>query len=186
MKIMSIDIELNQLNGAPKVIEIGAAVYNVKDGALLATFHTYVDPGESITQFITDLTGITDDKVKGAPNIREAYLRLKEFYKKNHLPRMPLVWGSGTRNDSSTIHEQSGVEEQNFMGFRVLDVKTLYQSFQIISENRVKGGLSTACDNFQLGWDDRFGSPHRALADAHNTFILWYHMIKRFKKGFEQ
>lgn len=186
MNIMSLDLELNQLDRKnPKIIQVGAAVYKVKDGELLGTFMVYVDPKESIIQEITNLTGIKDSDVEGAISVTDAYFRLKEFAKSHKAFKNSLVWGSGVRNDSSSLHQEAKVEEDNFMGFRVLDAKTLYQSLQIMNNDTVRGGLKKACDTYQIGWDDRFGPEHRALADAHNTFRIWHFMTKKFQKGFK-
>ena len=51
------------------IIEIGAVV--MKRGVEIDRFQTFVDPHKSLTKEISDLTGITDDMVKGAPDITE-------------------------------------------------------------------------------------------------------------------
>lgn len=181
MNLMSLDIELNQLN-TPKTIEIGAVVFKSTSGEIVQTFHTYVNPGEPITEFITGLTGITDVMVAGAPSITEAYYLLKNFHKKNKCFRNPILWGSGTRNDSSTIHEESGVEERNFMGFRVIDAKTLYQSYKIMTNDTVRGGLKSSCEKLGLGWSSVYGKEHRALPDALNTAIIWHHLASKMRR----
>ena len=58
------------------IIEIGAVV--MKRGVEIDRFQTFVDPHKSLTKEISDLTGITDDMVKGAPDITEV---LPEFVK---------------------------------------------------------------------------------------------------------
>lgn len=183
MNLLSIDIELNQLL-TPKVIEIGAVAFKSHNGLFIDTFHTYVDPKEPITQYITDLTGITDEKVKGAPSIQEAYYLLKEFHKKHRAFRNVCLWGSGVRNDADTIWREANVEEENFMGFRVLDSKTLYQSLMAHLNDKIKGGLQTALERLGLGWDDKYGPPHRAQADALNTYRLHYYLTDKLSKEF--
>ena len=59
------------------IIEIGAVV--MKNGVELDRFQTFVDPHKSLTKEITELTGITDDMVKGAPDITEVLPRFIEF-----------------------------------------------------------------------------------------------------------
>ena len=177
MNIMSIDCEFNQ--PSTLTIQIGCAVYSVRSGELLEKWETYVDPGEPILPFITELTGITDADVKGAPKIKEAYMRLKEIHKKHKCFMNPLVWGSGVRNDSLSIYEESEVEEPNFMGYRVLDAKTIYQSKMMFQNNEIRGGLKKACDNLGIGFE---GTAHTALADAVNTFRLWHHLMGKFQK----
>ncbi len=173
MNLLSLDLELNQLNGKPKIIQVGAAIFHVNTGKMVDSLELFVDPGEPITQFITDLTGIVDRDVVGAPNVTEAYYLLKAFAKKRRVAKMPIVWGSGTRNDSSSLHEEAKVEEQNFMGFRVLDAKTLYQSWAIVNDKTPKAGLKTACENLGIEFE---GTVHTALTDAINTFKVWKHL----------
>jgi inhibitor of KinA sporulation pathway (predicted exonuclease) len=186
MNVMSLDCEYAQPSG--KTIQIGAAAYKARTGELIAEFETYVDPGEPITQYITDLTGITDADVKGAPNILTAYEMLHEFYKKHKCFKNPLVWGAGTRNDSQHIYEEAYPDvamrliNHNFMGYRVIDVKGIYQSIQIFNNKTVRNGLGPACERMGIGFE---GEAHRALTDAKNTFRVWHFLVSKFPGGFK-
>lgn len=193
MNIMSIDAEYNQ--PSHKTIQIGAAVFNARTGQLVAKFETFVDPGEPINDGtngycnIIQLTGITNGDVSGAPNIREAYLMLKEFHEKHQAFTNPLVWGSGARNDSDMIYKEAypihedRIENPNCMGYRVIDVKGLFQSIQLYYNKTVRGGLAQTCTKrLKIGFE---GEPHRALSDAINTFRVWHHLVKEFPGGFK-
>lgn len=182
MNILSLDIELNQLT-TPKVIEIGAVVFKGQTGVLLDTFQTFVDPNELISEYITQLTSITSEQVAGAPSIADAYYMLKQFHKKHKCFMNPVLWGSGTRNDADTIWKESKVDEPNFMGFRVIDAKTLYQSLRMYQNSIVKGGLYIACEELGIEWDNTYGAPHKALPDAFNTYRVWHHLTKSLTKG---
>jgi len=59
------------------ITEIGAVL--VKNGEVLDTFGTYVDPGMPVPAEITELTGISDETVKGAPTPDKAIEMFKEF-----------------------------------------------------------------------------------------------------------
>lgn len=174
---MTLDAEYNQ--PSKKCIQIGAAIYDVKTADCHGTFEIFVNPGELINPYITELTGIKDSDVSDAPNIKEAYFELKSFFQKHKPFRNPLVWGSGVSNDSLAIWQESGTEEENFMGFRVLDAKTIYQSVMIHGNRNFAGGLSDCMRRLGLNFE---GESHTALADAKNTFSLWFFMMKKFQK----
>jgi inhibitor of KinA sporulation pathway (predicted exonuclease) len=189
MKIMVLDCEYAQ--PSRKTIQIGAAVYDARNAACHGTFETYVNPGEPITKEITHLTGISDYDVSAAPSIIEAFEELKKFHEK-HRPFMnPLVWGSGDRNDSIALYEDYNAaltlrgmplipRNPNFMGRRVLDAKTLYQSVQIFRNKSYAGGLSECMGRMGLQFE---GTKHTALADAKNTFTIWYYLTRGLHDG---
>lgn len=194
-KIMVLDCEFNQ--PSKKCIQIGAAIYDSRSAACLETFETYVDPKESIELYITDLTGIRNQDVQGAPDILEAWAMLEEFHKKYKAFRNPLVWGSGVRNDSSALYEeycQTYIETksnegyhfdppaENFMGWRVIDAKTLFVSIQLFEDGQYAGGLADSMKRIGLKFE---GEKHRALTDARNTFTIWYHLTRKMHDGFK-
>ncbi len=192
-KIMVLDVELNQ--PSRRVIQIGAAIYDVRNAACYGTFNLYVNPYEPISPEITLLTGITNDNVKNAPGILDAYHMLMAFHEKHKCFRNPLVWGSGVRNDSTAIYDdaQRAKEKldklldrahsplgENFMGFRVLDAKTLYQSHMLFEGKQYAGGLADSMKKLGLNFE---GEKHRALTDAQNTFRIWYHLTRLMHDG---
>lgn len=187
-RIMALDCEFNQ--PSRKTIQIGAAVYDVRSGACHGSLEIYVNPYELITPEITELTGITDRDVERAPDIIEAWEQLKNFHKEHKCFRNPLVWGSGVRNDSLALHEEYSKAiflqdtniktEENFMGFRVLDAKTLFQSLMLFENSGYAGGLKDAMKRLGLKFE---GDPHRALTDARNTFSLWYYLTRLAHDG---
>ncbi len=59
-----------------KIIEIGAV--RMRNGKLIDRYQTFVAPGRKLEKRTTELTGITDDMLKGAPSIEQV---LPEFLK---------------------------------------------------------------------------------------------------------
>jgi len=181
MRIMSLDCEYMQPSG--HTIQIGAAAYHLPTGELLDTFETYVDPQELISEYITGVTGIKTADVSNAPSIREAYEDLYSFHKKYKCFKNPLVYGVGASNDSYHIYNEAYPTDilkagrENFMGHRVIDVKSIFQSIQLYNNKKVGGGLKDTCESLGISFE---GKQHTALADAKNTFRLWFHLVKKF------
>ena len=186
MRIMSLDAEYTKPGN--KTIQIGAAAYHLPTGELLGTFETYVDPKEDVSDYITKLTGIKTSDVSGASTVREAYEDLCMFHKKHKCFKNPLVWGAGALNDSQHLYKEaypvpnSELQPENFMGYRVLDVKSIYQSIQIFYNKTVSGSLEDVCKHLGIGFE---GEPHRALTDAKNAFRVWFYLMKKFPGGFK-
>lgn len=179
MNLMAIDAEYNQPSGL--TIQIGIAVFDARSGALLEKARIYVNPGEPISPEITQLTGVTDQDVSGGMTIQEAYSEMKRIHAKWKCFRNPLVWGSGVRNDSHHIYTETGLTEENFMGFRVIDVKTVFQTMAIFENMQYAGGLKEICEKrVGIGFE---GSSHDALDDAINTFRLWYYLARIIHDG---
>ena len=77
-EMVAFDIETTGLNaGSDRMTEIGAVIYAGNE--IKETFNTFVDPGMHIPAEITQLTGITDRDVKGAPSEAEAMKSFLEF-----------------------------------------------------------------------------------------------------------
>ncbi|MBQ2830795.1 MAG: PolC-type DNA polymerase III, partial [Oscillospiraceae bacterium] len=70
-EIVCFDIETTGLNVTHEAItEIGAVV--LKNGEVTERFQTFVDPNRRLSPEIIGLTGITDEMLRGAPQLRDA------------------------------------------------------------------------------------------------------------------
>ncbi|MCI8526183.1 MAG: PolC-type DNA polymerase III [Oscillospiraceae bacterium] len=75
---VAFDLETTGLSHRTEtIIEIGAAI--CRDGEILEKFQTFVDPQRPLSQQIIDLTGITDQMLRGAPAIDEALPKFLAF-----------------------------------------------------------------------------------------------------------
>ena len=78
MEFVAFDIETTGLNALnDRMTEIGAVIFS--GGEMKEVFNTFVDPGMHIPPEITQLTGIRDSDVAGAPGEREAMERFIAF-----------------------------------------------------------------------------------------------------------
>ena len=77
-EFVAFDLETTGLDPrSDKIIEIGAVI--MRRGTELARFQTFVDPRRKLLKETTDLTGITDDMLVGAPDITAALPDFLEF-----------------------------------------------------------------------------------------------------------
>ena len=77
-EFVAFDLETTGLSAKnDSIIEIGAVL--MKGGQELDRFQTFVDPGTKLQKHITDLTGITDAMLDGAPSIEEVLPKFIEF-----------------------------------------------------------------------------------------------------------
>ena len=77
-EVVCFDIETTGLdNRRDAITEIGAVV--LKNGEITEQFSTFADPGRPLTREITELTGITDEMLAGAPSQAEAIRAFLDF-----------------------------------------------------------------------------------------------------------
>ena len=77
-EFVAFDLETTGLSAQHDVItEIGAVIY--KDGELLQEFWSFVNPHRKLSAKVTELTGITDDMLKDAPDIEDVLPKFLEF-----------------------------------------------------------------------------------------------------------
>ena len=77
-EIVCFDIETTGLKVTQEAItEIGAV--RLRNGEILETFQTFVDPERRLTPEIIGLTGITDDMLRGAPKLKDALTAFLAF-----------------------------------------------------------------------------------------------------------
>lgn len=178
MKLTCLDLELNQPSG--KIVQIGAVVGDTQTGEIVDRIRIYVNPGEPIAEFITELCGITQDQInEHGVTLDEAYLLLKKFHKKSNFVN-PVTWGGG---DSQEIYDQlsDDVRKQWCFGRRWIDAKTVFVSQMIAHQNNVESsGLQKSMKKFGLNF---IGRPHDAQDDAENTFIMYQYMLSSLREG---
>ena len=77
-EFVAFDLETTGLSSkTDRIIEIGAVI--LKDGQEIDRFQTFVDPERHLERKIVELTGITDEMLRGAPKIEEILPKFLEF-----------------------------------------------------------------------------------------------------------
>ena len=172
MKIISLDLELNQPSG--KIIEIGAVAGNLATGEIESIWSSLVDPGELLDPRITELTGITQNSIIGAPDLISAGSDFIAWAQKHkEFPNL-MTWGG---NDSQMLKEQMGSSISKWpFGYRHLDVKTVYVAYQHSLGNWTpRSGLAKSMSKLGLAFR---GTKHGALSDAYSTFYFYYNLLR--------
>jgi len=177
-KFIALDLELNQPSG--RIIQVGVAI-----GDKNTRFEDYVvrkwyiNPNEPISEFINDLTGITDADIRAEAYSHDHVAReLSELIKEHKIFVNPVTWGGG---DSSELLQEFSKNQVDFpyFGRRWIDVKTWYTYLMLTRGKAPSGGLASAMGYYKLHFK---GKAHRADVDAANTLTLFFHLLERQAK----
>ena len=177
MKLTCLDLEMNQPSG--KIIQIGAVIGDTMTGTITQRLRIYINPGEPIDPYITELCGISQDQInqEGIP-LADGYRILKDFHQKHSSFINPVTWGGG---DSQEIYDQLDEDSRKdwCFGRRWIDVKTWYTYLMLTRGKAPSGGLASAMGYFKLHFK---GKAHRADVDAANTLALFFKLLERQAK----
>lgn len=165
---VSIDLETTGLNPKlDRIIEIGAI--KVIDGVEVDSYSTMINPGRKIEERITELTGITDEDVKGAPSIEDVLDELLEF-----LEDLPLL-GHHIIFDFSFLKKAVVNQKKNIQKTGI-DTLRIARVFLQELEHR---NLDFLCNHYGIPH-----KAHRALEDAKATASLYEKLLVEFyEKG---
>lgn len=143
-----------------RITEIGAV--RIENGRILKKFSTLVDPERKLTPEITQLTGITDEMLKGKPKIGEV---IPDFFK--FCDGCILVAHNAQFDMQFVRHYAS--EAGYFFEQRVLDTLSMSQELLYLSNYK----LNTLADHF--GFTFRH---HRAWDDAFVTAKIFIELVR--------
>lgn len=154
---VALDFETTGLSPqSDRIIEIGAVKYS--DGKELSRFQSLVDPGMPISEYITELTGITNSELDSAPELTEVLPQFLEF-----LDSLPIVAHNAAFDKGflDTACAQHGISLNNelydtlalsrwiFPGLPNYRLQTLVSTFDI-DGGRAHRALFDACAVAQL------------------------------------
>ena len=166
-------LDLETSGASPKtgsaITEIGAV--KVCGGQVLGTFKTFVNPGTPLPPFITELTGITDEMLIGAPRIESVLPLLFEFLGSD---KSTVFVAHNAPFDLSFLKASAALHGYTWPNFRVID--TVKAARFVLTKDDVA--------NYQLGtlalyFRTEIAPNHRALDDALATVDVLHGIIER-------
>ncbi len=158
------DIETTGLSAKDcKITEIGAVLY--RGGEILDTFESFVNPHEALTEQISNLTGITDDMLKDAPDIEEVLPKFLEFAKDSifvaHNATFDISFISKACEDLSIPFKPTYIDTVSVSRYTNPDLK--------------KHTLDSVGKYFGLGDFNH----HRAYEDAHMLGLIFGKLVEK-------
>lgn len=164
-----VDIETTGLDPKrDRITEIAAI--SVRDGKREESFHTLVNPGRKLDQRITELTGLTDERLKDAPPVGEVIGDFLRFEKTG------CLLGHSVLFDYSFLKRTAVNAGQSFER-KGIDTLAISRKYLQSLESRA---LPYLCGYFEIPHD-----AHRALSDAEAALALYELLIKTFGQDAE-
>lgn len=161
---VSIDLETTGLHPKKdRIIEIGAI--RVEQGEITEEFSTFVNPGRKLEERITEITGIRDEDLEGAPELDEVFPKLLGF-----LGDLPLL-GHRILFDYSFLKKAAVDRKVNFEKY---GVDTLRIARKYLPELPHRN-LEYLCKYYEIPHH-----AHRALEDAKATDRLFRQLGELF------
>lgn len=163
-----LDLETTGLDPkTDKIIEVGAV--KVKDGEIVDTFQSFVNPGRMLSEKIIELTGICDDDLKNAPSIEEIIPAFVEFSGEE------CFLGHSVLFDYSFM-KKAVVNLDGKIRYEKMGIDTLKISRKYLAALESRK-LSHLCTYYGIEQ-----TAHRALGDAVATHKLYQKLLKDFYK----
>ena len=184
--ILFFDLETTGFSaGSDGVIEIAACVVDPLTLKIQGTFNTFVNPGITISEKITEITSITNHDVKDAPTEEMAFNDFKAF-----VDQFEIDTYAGHNIDSFDMKWMHSRNERFDLGLN-LEVETI-DTLKVVKEIAKSGALKgynfttkTGRASFKLEYlMAYFGlgeQNHRAIDDVKNNIIV-YKKLKELEK----
>ena len=172
-EVVFVILDLETSGAAPStgagITEIGAV--KVRGGEIIGEFQTFVNPQHGLSEFITSLTGITDDMLANAPKIKSVLPDFFEFlgsHKETVLVAHNAPFDLGFLKAAATKHQYP------WPPYPVIDTVRIARS--VLEREEVPNcKLSTLATFFGA----TTSPTHRALDDARATVDVLHGIFER-------
>ena len=160
---VSLDIETTGLSPRyDEIIELGAVKY--KDGECIDTFTSLVKPENPIDEFISNLTGITNEMLAGAPSLATVLPHFIDFVGSN------VIVGHNVNFDINFLYDAcNNLKLPSFSNDYVDTMRLARRMYQDLPNHK----LDTLISYF--GLDQR--GLHRSLSDCELTAVCYQKMM---------
>lgn len=166
-------LDLETTGGAP---HLGAAITEIgavksRGGAVLGEYKSFVNPGHSVPNYITELTGITDEMIFESPAIGEV---LPDFIEFLGAPEETVLIAQNAPFDLSFLLHAARSNGITWPTYPVLDTAIIAR--RVLSREEVPNcQLSTLAEFFGATTTPN----HRALDDARATLDVFHGLLER-------
>ena len=151
------------------ITEIGAVA--VRGGQILSEFSTFVNPKVPLPEYITNLTGITDQMLQDAPLISEAYANFMKFIGEHDAP---YFVAHNAPFDIGFLKAAARTLSKPWPKHEVLD--TVRFARLVVERSEILNyKLGTLADFFQT----QTLPTHRALDDVKTTVEVLHRLVER-------
>ena len=162
-----VDIETTGLDSLiDEIIEIGAL--KVVNNEIVDSFTSLVKPEERIDDFIVELTGITNDMVKGAPKINEVLPEFIDFLGNS------IILGHNIHFDVNFLYDAANWLIKMPISNDIVDTLRLSRKLVKNIENHK---LKTLTEYFNISVEPN----HRAVNDCYATLEVYRNICELIK-----
>ncbi|HFI0463497.1 TPA: PolC-type DNA polymerase III [Streptococcus suis] len=165
------DVETTGLSAVyDKIIELAAV--KMKDGKVIDTFEAFIDPGHPLSAFTTELTGITDAMVKGAPPEAQVMADFQDFSQGAILVAHNASFDMGFLNKA---YVRMGAKESDQA---VIDTLALSR---LVNKNLKGHRLNNLAKHYGIKLEQH----HRAVYDSQTTGYILYKLLEQARDDFQ-